>query len=516
MGWLTQFYSAEDQRSNQPTTSKYQPRSLRGLLTQNTRGFRDDTRAMWMASWKAQVEGKTIDYILIQETHVGTEREATNLQKQWARAWGRNHEDDKPLSFWSVAKPNAIGVAILLRPDLPQPFKLHPTTAAAGRLLVVTSPTTTIVNVYAPNSKPERETFFTEIHQELAVLTGNWFMAGDFNCVLDPTADRTGSATWSRLTESRALTHLAETLHLTDAALTHLTNQAPQLTYVSPANDRGARLDRCYASQLGQQWVTSSQVVIPRVDSDHMGVITWLRDPAIQPRQRPLPPLLFPIQGRDQDAIDAEVGRELDRIFTAASRHQRPWDDTVRHIADALRKIKLLENKRARRARKTWEKRLRRRITTRAELIEYEKGKLMRQMQRRHGTRLEPEHGAVFSRLKRRAPTVIAAMNGDQASSVADRLAAAWTPLMSASHATCPRSDLRDRLKRLVQNPTERMLSSSDNADLMAEITAAEVEATIKQLGAHKAGGRTASTTTFIKHGPLLWRNHSRASSTTF
>lgn len=508
--WITRFYHHRKQRDHEQQPQKYPTNSTFGLLTQNTRGFRDDSRDQWMASWKSRIEGKHINFILIQETHVGTEQEASNLQQQWARTWGLQHDATKPLSFWSVATTSSVGVAILLRPGITTSFEQRVISGNEGRIISISSPTMTIVNIYAPNHEQERERFFADIAPDLRAITGTWFLAGDFNCVLDPTMDTTSTTTRHARPESATLEWLVRDLQLRDGIETATRSRHESdlhYTHFQPASDNGARLDRCYATANSFDWIVSSAVITPRVASDHLGLVTWMRDPAVKPKQRPLQPLLYPIRGRDPEAIKAEIEAELRRVTASAELEKWPWEETLRHITDALKAIRKTENQRARRAIKKWERRLRERVQTREELIQYEQGRLARREQRRRGARLQQaqvDTSTIYTRLNRRSPNVFTEMEGDQMRSIADRLATAWAPLLTQSHAKCNRSDQRRRLSKLCTVPRPHILSEQDNDALLARITATEVEATIKELGANKAAGADRLNNDFYRDWAAL------------
>jgi hypothetical protein len=226
------------------------------------------------------------------------------------------------------------------------------------------------------------------------------------------------------------------------------------------------------------------------------------------PDSNDLPPLSFPIYGRDQTAVDAEIESELQRILQLPLASKRPWDVTIRHVADALREIKRREKKRARRAHLKWERRLRERIHTRQDLIDYEQGRLARRMARQHGRRLLHQTAGtlpLYQRLQQRSTTLITAMEGPETLSIADKFATAWAPLLTVSHATETDHARGDQLRRLFTAPVQHTLSDKANAALMATITSKEVEETIKDHGAHKAGGADRLNNDFYRGwGSLL------------
>lgn len=60
------------------------------IITQNVRGFKESTRAGWMAAWRRQTPGQRVLARCIQETHVQTVEEVAQLSAQWVRLWGQH------------------------------------------------------------------------------------------------------------------------------------------------------------------------------------------------------------------------------------------------------------------------------------------------------------------------------------------------------------------------------------------------------------------------------------------
>jgi hypothetical protein len=66
-------------------------------------------------------------------------------------------------------------VAILIRPNLSEQFEILQLVDNPGRVLATASPQTTLINIYAPNDRPQRELLFTELTTAAYTLTGKWF-----------------------------------------------------------------------------------------------------------------------------------------------------------------------------------------------------------------------------------------------------------------------------------------------------------------------------------------------------
>ena len=137
----------------------------RRIISQNVRGFSKSTRLLWMSAWrKTPVRQRPLAWC-IQETHVATVEEANTLRLEWRRIWGQDCDTDQvPMSYWSYGSSRSSGVAILLTPQA----ALH---AAAWnedrwntRAIGISVHDMYILNVYAPNDRPERESLFDSLH----------------------------------------------------------------------------------------------------------------------------------------------------------------------------------------------------------------------------------------------------------------------------------------------------------------------------------------------------------------
>ena len=62
-----------------------------------------------MAAWKAKHGDRHPSFTLVQETHVSSPEEASQLERQWNRVHGVVAEADDPTSFWSVGDARARG-----------------------------------------------------------------------------------------------------------------------------------------------------------------------------------------------------------------------------------------------------------------------------------------------------------------------------------------------------------------------------------------------------------------------
>jgi exonuclease III len=143
----------EERRKNQRTE-----RGTRRLETQNVRGFVKESRKRWIGAWRRTPVRNRPGAWLLQETHVSSAEEAIQLKEDWARAWGKPKQTDRPqLSYWSVHDERTGGVAILLNPGQAETAEPWHEELWTHRVIAVRIGETVVVDVYAPNTKTERE-----------------------------------------------------------------------------------------------------------------------------------------------------------------------------------------------------------------------------------------------------------------------------------------------------------------------------------------------------------------------
>ena len=158
--------------------------------TQNLQGFRRDPkhRRRWMAAWRRRLLGVQQLAILVQETHVSSAQESSELKDTWRRSNGMSN--DGVSSYWSVGPDRTQGVGIILNPHIHQTFAPVAQELWNPRFVAVASPTIQLVNVYAPNDATEREDFYRNLQQWQPDSNKLLIMGGDFNAVVDPVVDR--------------------------------------------------------------------------------------------------------------------------------------------------------------------------------------------------------------------------------------------------------------------------------------------------------------------------------------
>ncbi|KAI8521367.1 hypothetical protein Bbelb_011210 [Branchiostoma belcheri] len=186
-------------------------------------------------------------------------------KKQWSRQWGQT-------CVWSMGTNSARGVGILLSPR----WSLRASKVDDGRVASVLVSdglsTYNIVNVYAPCSAGERQTFFATIHQYMYTTL---VLADDFNCVLDPTRDRSSaSATTAGTQDVRELRSLIDDLEVIDACRVEHPSES-EYTWRSPSNSTRSRLDKIYVPD-GPDFTSA---IVPCTFSDNDAVAIFTKPP---------------------------------------------------------------------------------------------------------------------------------------------------------------------------------------------------------------------------------------------
>ncbi|POM81217.1 Hypothetical protein PHPALM_845 [Phytophthora palmivora] len=127
-------------------------------------GFKRETRVEWLKYWTSKPVQERPKVIMIQETHITSEAEAVELEREWQRLWGQKH--DQRLTYWSIGSTKSGGVAVLVAPEVAstiQPWQQHLWT---NRQLGILAGDHAILNIYAPVDPPAaRETFFKKMKQ---------------------------------------------------------------------------------------------------------------------------------------------------------------------------------------------------------------------------------------------------------------------------------------------------------------------------------------------------------------
>ncbi len=117
--------------------------------------------------------------VFLQETHLAV-REDARIRRRW-----------RGEVFSALFNTQARGVMILVHRTIPL-IVTKVTADKMGRYLIIQgtlyAECLNLVNIYAPNT--DDPNFFSGLFFTLSSLKGQYIIAGDFNCVLDPSKDR--------------------------------------------------------------------------------------------------------------------------------------------------------------------------------------------------------------------------------------------------------------------------------------------------------------------------------------
>lgn len=222
----------------------------------NMNGGRDRKKR---AVTKELFQQKKLDVILLQETHSDSDNET-----EWV-LWT---DVSCVLSHGSNFKG---GVAICISTKLDFNI-LSSVEIKRGRALVVVVEIEKVpfsfINVYAPNSGPERVFFFEQLRDELLILRlNNIIMGGDWNCTLQFTMDRMNIEPHPK--SSASLNSMVGHLDLCDTwRLQHPGDRQYTWCRVNDNTVSAARLDRIYISHSLRSTLSDSSIT-PVGFTDH-------------------------------------------------------------------------------------------------------------------------------------------------------------------------------------------------------------------------------------------------------
>ena len=265
------------------------------LLTLNVRGQGSDIISMRkrMKEWRMGSGSHKYDLIVIQDTHVSTQKQKVDLQTLWLRGWGLTGVSaPSEYSWWSVGSSSSAGVGILVNPKTT--LKIMGLVKGFGittRMMALRTQYFTIVTIYAPtNGKIEREIFFQELHKKVKKHIDNHelILAGDFNCCLMPLTDRQYLATRTIKTESAELKKLVTQLDLIDSVdlietislSGHKTSDIDHTDlFTYHRSNAASRIDRFYIAVPLRSMFGRHKVWQSAIKTDHSCVEITLRDP---------------------------------------------------------------------------------------------------------------------------------------------------------------------------------------------------------------------------------------------
>jgi exonuclease III len=209
------------------------------------------------------------DVIFLQETHINDEEKAKRCRSEW-----------EGTSFWGLGNHHSCGVAILFDKKLDLKINnsyCHPN----GRLIkidcTIDSQRYTLINVYAHNEIKPRNLFFEEISVLLQNCGGLLVLGGDFNCVEDPTLDKTKMSKRTRVDSFDKIKQIISSNDLIDT-YRHLHPLGVATTYYCASARVSTRIDRVYVpSEEKTNIVEVSFLNV--LGCDHRGVKLKLKTP---------------------------------------------------------------------------------------------------------------------------------------------------------------------------------------------------------------------------------------------
>ncbi|RHZ13763.1 hypothetical protein DYB31_007897, partial [Aphanomyces astaci] len=336
-----------------PAPSHQAPSRLR-LLTQNVAGFRRDTVAAWMDSWKAHITHDRLDIICIQETHVSSPAQARQLTESWTRLWGLTNTPH-PIAFWTVTANSTNGVAILLNPYSQLAFTQDNTGhTTPGRYIQIHSPSLTVASLYAPSTNSrDRQEFFHHL-ATLTPPTTPFLVGGDFNCVSHPRWDRQhtnpkrppnpecdGLETW--LTRQYLHDSIWQTRRPPKTSADAQSFLQASATCIRPQSKSISRIDRIYVSESLRNTVKAVTTHPPGQRSDHNAVCLLIGSPPPRGNDRIR---LYPIRSAHPTTLSNRILAHIDRH---APHHSPPgligeaWDKFIAGLQELLLRLQELE-----------------------------------------------------------------------------------------------------------------------------------------------------------------------------
>ena len=301
-------------------------RKLTTILSHNINGSGaglEEMRHRMLEFRSRQIGGHQPDFILLQETHVGSLEKAHKLEQLWKIGWGI--KSSKVSSWWSMHSDASAGVAILVNPlTVKGQIRVHPSFPKTERTLAIEMEEFVLINIYAPSKHVERELFFAKLSQNIQGLQKPAIVAGDWNMVVNPIIDRNHTPKRSHKTESRNFdtlvsnNRLIDTVSLVSSSLNLNVEEYDELVYGRTMHtffrgESSSRLDRCYVSDALVSHFVSHQVVSSAVFSDHRMI-------AIK--------LAF-----DSSAVQGMMER---KVFPSAIGNQKLVDLAVKKVIDFL------------------------------------------------------------------------------------------------------------------------------------------------------------------------------------
>lgn len=236
------------------------------FATWNVRGFRDKTKQTAVISLAKLHD---IDLLFVQEANFRSLLDVTLFRNLC-----------QVDAFFSLTRAKSCGVGVVFVSGRFRQ-KAHCVFGADGRTLIldifIDGRKVRLVNVYAPTTRTETNTFFRELGESLQAPLPH-VVLGDFNCVVDTTRDIRGPGRGGSAYHAKDLVRLLRRLRLSDAwVLQHDNAFGP----TRMSRTTASRLDRAYLPDLLLPSLEACEVLpLPPAlagISDHVPLVTTVR-----------------------------------------------------------------------------------------------------------------------------------------------------------------------------------------------------------------------------------------------
>ena len=262
-----------------------------------------------------------VDIICLQETH-GQDKYTT---EKWSQEWGRT-------GYWSTGTAHGRGVGVLLRPNLEADVQSF-TTDEDGRLVSLVlhyaNHYINVINIYTPTEDHPRQAFYESLSMSTEAAQF-CIIAGDFNCIPDPSMDKTGGNPDRRtpgVTQLHRWTNNEDTRDIWRTKHPHV----KQFTWEKADKTIKTRIDRIYITTSLIETATANIVTCPL--SDHDAVTATIQLPCENPRG----PGIWKLNNTilSDTSYCHEISSFLDYWLTRQHEYEsisQWWDDQKEHI----------------------------------------------------------------------------------------------------------------------------------------------------------------------------------------
>lgn len=243
------------------------------VCTLNVRGTGNATKREALSSWMIK---EKIDILALQETYVTVE------SSQYWKYQFTNHD-----IYHSYGTNHSRGVSIIVSKSCQTRCTLEKTDVN-GRYVILKihgDYEICLATIYAPVLYTERETFLTEMTQELLHFR-NHIICGDFNCVIDPRQDKVSSSPSKiRSTSTNTLSKFIVDLNLDDV-YRRRNPDVPGFTWTQQHTGVAERIDMFLVSKDISHDLSDISVT-PVAFSDHSSVVMSIRQTTNVARGQP-------------------------------------------------------------------------------------------------------------------------------------------------------------------------------------------------------------------------------------